>query len=376
MVQKGGNELDMSGSKPAYMYYLMTKSGQCSPTTSDTLDSGTGSDLETNSNHGNGTPPSIKTAVGKTIQKFTVHDAADRVKLAKRSISNNESYHTDSEESESSLSCDSLNSGESGRLKGNSVNGTIITSSISNNPFMVRSSVAQSKPTNANGGNSSNRIFTSDENNITKISFLPHSLLRDIRDRSANVSSIKLNGSDECDNTTTNAISRFQQINSSSNDNNNTNSNFNNNNNSNDRLNVEKFSAITLEDSNNSETKINRFPLKRSPFHRNDKKLSENKCYENDKYISFHINECVLDVIKEHPSKNTSSNEDDSFAGYRDIRAPSSASSAIRSSKGTIRGVKNRVRNGIATFLQMQQTNIKVSYYDALIDYMWLFIIA
>lgn len=338
MVQKGGNELEVN-SKPAYMYYLMTKSGQCSPTTSDTLDSGTGSDLETNSNHGNGTPPSI-TAVAKSIQKFTVHDAADRVKIAKRSISTNESYHTDSEESESSLSCDSLNSGELSRLKSISPNGSISTASIASNPFMVHSQLAQSKSSNGN------RIFTSDENNITKISFLPHSLLRDIRDHSANISSTKLNGSDECDSVATATVlaKSPQQTNG-------------------DRI-PEKHSAIQSMDKTSeitaTTTAFNRFALKKCSFGRNEKLLSEKKCYENDKYINFHINECVLDVIKENPIKD-SFNEDDTFAGYRDVCAPTTASSTIRSSKGTIRGVKNRVRNGIATFLQLHQTNVKVS---------------
>lgn len=335
MVQKGGNELEVN-SKPAYMYYLMTKSGQCSPTTSDTLDSGTGSDLETNSNHGNA-PPSI-TAVAKSIQKFTVHDTGDRVKLAKRTITTNDSYHTDSEESESSLSCDSLNSGESGRLKSNSPNGSIsTTSSVASNPFILHSQIPQPKL-------STGRIFTSDENNITKISFLPHSLLRDIRDRSANISSTKLNGSDEFDNVMApNAIARSQLQ-------------------SNIDKNTEKHSAIQSLDKQNSEVStnpiINRFPLRKCSFGQNEK-ISEKKCFENDKYINFHINEYVLDVIKENPSKDSNS-EDDTFAGFRDISAPPTASSTIRSSKGTIRGVKNRVRNGIATFLQMQQTNVKV----------------
>lgn len=341
MVQKSDNELEVN-SKPAYMYYLMTKSGQCSPTTSDTLDSGTGSDLETNSNHGNGTPPSI-TAVAKSIQKFTIHDPADRVKLPNRSVRTNENYHTDSEESESSLSCDSLNSGDSDRIKGNSPspNGSVATSAIASSPFLLQSQLVQSQNSM---GNSSNRIFTSDENNITKISFLPHSLLRDIRDRSAIPNTI-LNGIDEYDNATApNDIAKSQQK-------------------TNGDRNVEKRSAIKPMDKNSEVTAIKHYALKKCSFGRNDMVFSETKCYENDKYINFHINECVLDVIKENPSKDLIS-EDDTFAGYRDIRAPTAASTTIRSSKGTIRGVKNRVRNGIATFLQMHQTNVKVSPFN------------
>lgn len=88
---------------------------------------------------------------------------------------------------------------------------------------------------------------------------------------------------------------------------------------------------------------------------------SENRYnYENDKYISFHLNERVDNVKSHERDQFNRTKDDDSFAGYRDITA-SNVASTIRSSKGTIRGVKNRVRNGIATFLQMQQTNVKVS---------------
>jgi hypothetical protein len=79
-------------------------------------------------------------------------------------------------------------------------------------------------------------------------------------------------------------------------------------------------------------------------------------CYSDDSFYKFHINEHLgyeLDACK-----MTHDESDESFAGLRDLQ---SGTSTIRSAKGTIRGVKNRVRNGIATFLQMQQTTVKVS---------------
>lgn len=73
-----------------------------------------------------------------------------------------------------------------------------------------------------------------------------------------------------------------------------------------------------------------------------------------DEYI-FHINEHISNSMGE--CRLTHDESDESFAGFKDLK---SGTSTIRSNKGTIRGVKNRVRNGIVTFLQMQQTTVKV----------------
>lgn len=78
------------------------------------------------------------------------------------------------------------------------------------------------------------------------------------------------------------------------------------------------------------------------------------KFYSEDKFYKFHINENFeLDAF----SKMTHDESDDSFAGLKDLR---SGTSTIRSKNGTIRGIKNRVRSGISTFLQMQETTVKV----------------
>ncbi|XP_016942029.2 glutaredoxin domain-containing cysteine-rich protein CG12206 [Drosophila suzukii] len=90
--------------------------------------------------------------------------------------------------------------------------------------------------------------------------------------------------------------------------------------------------------------------------------------YEADGYYTFHVhehenfrsfgsnssNEYEAQAFPEEP-------QDEDFAGYRDVRTEGkrSGNSTIRSAKGTVRGVKNRVRNGVATFLQLQQPNVK-----------------
>lgn len=87
----------------------------------------------------------------------------------------------------------------------------------------------------------------------------------------------------------------------------------------------------------------------------NDKLLMN--FYNDDKFYKFHMNEHLASAL-DACNLMTHDESDENFAGLKDI---SSRTATIRSAKGTIRGVKNRVRNGIATFLQMQQTTVKVS---------------
>ncbi|XP_037726819.1 glutaredoxin domain-containing cysteine-rich protein CG12206 [Drosophila subpulchrella] len=90
--------------------------------------------------------------------------------------------------------------------------------------------------------------------------------------------------------------------------------------------------------------------------------------YEADGYYTFHVNE--HENFRSFGSNSSNDYEaqafpgepqDEDFAGYRDVRTEGkrSGNSTIRSAKGTVRGVKNRVRNGVATFLQLQQPNVK-----------------
>ncbi|XP_053678173.1 uncharacterized protein LOC128728571 [Anopheles nili] len=83
--------------------------------------------------------------------------------------------------------------------------------------------------------------------------------------------------------------------------------------------------------------------------------------FESDRFYKFHINERArVDGVEPGSSSPETTpsvvDDDESFAGLKDL---SNGTSTIRSNKGTVRGVKNRVRNGIATFLQMQQTGLK-----------------
>lgn len=386
MVQKESNgELD--DNKPAYMYYLMTKSGNCSPM-SDTLDSGTGSDLETPSNSSNSSSPSLNNAVANSIRKFS--DLSLKLPNGQQHRLKNrpsDLYNTDSEESESSLSCDSLNSSEVLRLKCNGKSVAMVSmqppategksttkTMINTSPFIIAThpSVTAPKlplsPPPPPPPSSDRHIFTSDENNITKINFLPHSLLRDIRDRSLTLSktinAVPIGGianSDDQEQDDDDAEAIDKLVNQTVMIKNPAN------------INKQAFSrsyqtsecqqSVThTQVANKSQTSNSRQNI--FSDEKNNKSVfsvrSSTKIYENDKYYKFHINETLSEEeVLEARAKQAIIREDDTFAGYRDIssRVPASA---IRSSKGTIRGVKNRVRNGIATFLQMHQTNVKV----------------
>lgn len=394
MVQKGINDLEVN-TKPAYMYYLASKSGQCSPT-SDTLDSGTGSDLEisTSNKHAYHLQSSLSNAVTKSMRKFNdlSLDVPNNQQRRLKSRSSNDSYNTDSEESESSLSCDSLNSAEIHQLKNSSSTTTAI---IRHAPF-GESAAHITNTICVVEGDDEGTVYTSDENNVTKINFLPHSLLRDIRDRSTIINSIKnpshsntfITHIDDSnnngvahqndDNNLIMVSNRNQQFIDNVSDKPSANVNY-----TNEPFNLHPERRNNVANNNNNNTHNNNtnkecdrlfFQLNASKsatdqFERFVQNENKKSIYENDKYINFHLNECVANNnINESTSVNAAaaaaaeSVKDDSFAGFRDVRQQQMAST-IRSSKGTIRGVKNRVRNGIATFLQMQQTNVKVNYY-------------
>ncbi|KMQ96385.1 glutaredoxin domain-containing cysteine-rich protein [Lasius niger] len=74
--------------------------------------------------------------------------------------------------------------------------------------------------------------------------------------------------------------------------------------------------------------------------------------YEDDRYYNFHVNE-LRDNNKNSNGEHGVAENDESFAGYK-----IHDKEAIRSAKGTVRGVKNRVRAGIATFLQSPTSKV------------------
>ncbi|XP_017475710.1 PREDICTED: probable serine/threonine-protein kinase DDB_G0282963, partial [Rhagoletis zephyria] len=384
---------ELNVSHPSYLYYVMS-SGQFSPC--DTLDSGTGSDLESNGNLTPGTPSpqsklqstleklnaaancSSQKGLDGTAPKMELHLKATKIRLngsVKKSAldssnSVNSKSHTngdharagsftDSEESESSsLSCDSLHSTE----------------------FIRQSSVSPTTQKACGNAATAARVKMLG-------AFLPDSLLRDIRDRKFPTNDFEAkygdggssgsgggggggsagsaDGGSDVDadaHTTTlpNALNEPDYINIEHvkflKERNSNNIGINNTHHNKRASLPNKTFILNAENGTFVDTKMNSMPRK----------------YEADKYYDFHVKEHEnfrsfdigaaanlggddLESLSEYETKSL---HDDAFAGYKDIRC-GSATSTIRSSKGTVRGVKNRVRNGIATFLQLQQSNVK-----------------
>lgn len=86
-----------------------------------------------------------------------------------------------------------------------------------------------------------------------------------------------------------------------------------------------------------------------------EEQKNESMTIDPDMFYKFHLNEKNEEkdnvVVKQVIDNET-------FAGYRDLLGD--GASTIRSAKGTVRGVKNRVRAGIATFLQINNNVGKV----------------
>ncbi|KAM7350134.1 uncharacterized protein ACRADG_008797 [Cochliomyia hominivorax] len=353
----GSTVTELNVSNPNnYLYYMMS-SGQFSPC--DTLDSGTGSDLESNGQQQQSSPnlqlkkssnssaaSTASTTSSKSMAPLELHLKTTKIRVA--STSNSNSF-TDSEESEaSSLSCDSLHSNEFLRQS-------------STSPIQMKSS-SSSATTPSNG---SKRLQT----------LLPDSLLREIKNLKFSSNDYEAENEEEDDilptlKTDHKKSELYDTLDSK------------------DYIKSHEFMQSRKNLNNlpsNISSSLKRASLPSKTFVLNtedgtfiDTKMnSMPRTYEADKYYNFHVNE--HDNFRSFGNNGmgsgmngngdggdslsisdyeTKSLHDDVFAGYRDLRCGSNTST-IRSSKGTVRGVKNRVRNGIATFLQLQQPNIK-----------------
>lgn len=109
----------------------------------------------------------------------------------------------------------------------------------------------------------------------------------------------------------------------------------------------ERVEKLVINNSSDpQDTKLSKMKFKRKEIH-----------YEDDHYYKFHLNE--MNFESDGTNKNQYNEEDDYFAGYKNLDGMTgSATSTIKSSKGTVRGVKNRVRAGIATFLTTSTTKV------------------
>ncbi|XP_013191366.1 glutaredoxin domain-containing cysteine-rich protein CG31559 isoform X2 [Amyelois transitella] len=321
------------------MTNMVMSSGQCSP--SDTLDSGTCSDLD-------GTPPPLPK---KKTLKSSNKKAVSVTMISSRNGSSQS--EVDFEDNDSNISCDSLNSSE--------LNGSVHADESHIEYAMKKEKKQVVEPPIAPEMPPMVSFTKTTKDN----SFLPQGLLQDIRDRSAKLSTIETESEEHEAN---------QNIN--------------------ENANISKESAqltsFRLVSQLNSGTKKNdgieslpanscKTPLiSESTYEerKNQDKIKQEKmCYsshyfDTDKFYDFHLNEKQFDEQAPVKSVSVSAKRDcdgsevEYFAGIKDYKNEE-APSTIRSSKGTIRGVKNRVRAGIATFLQMQSTTKSYKEKDA-----------
>ncbi|KAG8257243.1 Glutaredoxin domain-containing cysteine-rich protein 1 [Homalodisca vitripennis] len=243
---------EMRGGSPYYFY----TSGQSSP--SDTLDSGTCSDLD------GSTPPPLpkKTAVTVTVNRVN-HQRGGSLTSSGAEV-----------ESDDEISCDSLNSSElDGSTEGKQEEAAI-------EPVIQGDS----------------RIFQTTE-----------PVVEDITERTSEVSLTETG---------------------------------------------EKHKILTKKVSNESNTSRNSVVEERT--YEDRKKIPDAPILDPDSYYKFHLNENRFEP--EVPSARQ--DDEDLFAGCKGYQEGDPAAATIRSSRGTIRGVKNRVRAGIATFLQMHSTKL------------------
>nr|AVD29950.1 glutaredoxin domain-containing cysteine-rich protein [Helicoverpa armigera] len=318
------------------MTNMVMSSGQCSP--SDTLDSGTCSDLD-------GTPPPLPKK--KTSKSSSIKKAVSVTLISSRNGSNQS--EVDFEDNDSNISCDSLNSSE-----------------LNVSVHADESHSEYSKKEKKQSAESPDAPETVAKANNKDSSFLPQGLLQDIRDRSAKLNTVE---------TESEAKPELHEE---------------ANHNINDDANISKESAqltsfrlvyqFNSECKNTTEslpaTLCSKTPLisestyeerKQQDKMKQEQLIYSSHYFDTDKYYDFHLNEKQFDDVKSVSvgSKSESEvSELEYFAGVKDYKNEEMPST-IKSSKGTIRGVRNRVRAGIATFLQIQNTTKSYKEKDA-----------
>lgn len=345
-TQENFSNLKTERNNPYFFYSafppqnMVITSGQCSP--SDTLDSGTCSDLDS-------TPPPLPK---KKSVSVTVIGAQH-----KRTNSLGESDKNDSD-IESNISCDSLNSSELNEISNVSTKSSSPILSIndvskssspifSENDVSTKSSspilcitpspVMNGKPImsiefqkfalgefmetmvpHVPEGKNGERDLETKENGFSS------SLLKDIQSLTLKLTKTEdVNVSNGFSEQTVEETKVHMQL--------------------------QRSSSSLVDESTYEERQIE----KQNELNKNS--ISVSNFYEADKFYKFHLNENIYEDAKPEVPKS----EDELFAGYKDILSEQGAT--IKSAKGTVRGVKNRVRAGIATFLQIN-TTAKVSF--------------
>ncbi|XP_063992579.1 uncharacterized protein LOC135170559 [Diachasmimorpha longicaudata] len=325
MVQK--DEMNRScfyyGSFQNGISTMVMSSGQCSP--SDTLDSGTCSDLD-------GTPPPLpkkKNSSTVLLGGATAHKRTGSLTSSGADI--------DSDDNESNISCDSLNSGElSARVNGHPVNGR--GRGVVKDPSLEKNIVSDEMVKRDLEGTAGEleRICLNNNNDEVNKNY----------DRENNESEVIVN--EKSSDGELYGLSPSQSGTSSLSKSSSTPRVRSPNPLGNGRQHASTSPVVeecTYEERKREQDRIQMENAAAEHYANYKRDCGSKYVYEDDRFYKFHVNE--LEGDQEVRNGKEEGEGDEYFAGFKILDRE-----AIRSAKGTVRGVKNRVRAGIATFLQ------------------------
>jgi hypothetical protein len=334
---------------------MVISSGQSSP--SDTLDSGTCSDLD------GSTPPPLPKKKSVTATTATVTVTVNGGGHRRTGSLTSSGAEVDSDDEGSNISCDSLNSSE---LNGESP----VVEDVRNNIKCIHET---SKVNSRKEGEATEKMVkpptppTPPRSNILPVEHsLPQGLLQDIRAHTAKLTLVPSPCSTLARKTRTWAdelSSKSKQHTELKNGKYLHNTKLNGS--------AHKYQDIspvsTLSTSSHDQSK--RSVVEEKTYEERQKETTDKQqassskivyngeFFDTDRFYTFHLNEHSKDPVKGKDIEN-----EETFAGYKDLLQGRESSSTIRSAKGTVRGVKNRVRAGIATFLQLHDTKVGHEY--------------
>ncbi|CAL7945209.1 unnamed protein product [Xylocopa violacea] len=319
-------------SYPSQLNGMVMSSGQCSP--SDTLDSGTCSDLD-------GTPPPLP----KKKNASTVILASDQHNRTGSLTSSG--AEVDSDDNESNISCDSLNGRElNDRIVNGGINGNRVEADRASldlqeqlEDHRLRNRVNREKYRGSNDTILSlNRLDLSNDHQErtnkepTGIVATPEANSNSCPARASPSVSPAPSGTSSLSKASSTPRIRSPELGTEQNG----------------RLASPMVKECTYEERKQEQERLEQESNAGDIDTSVNPVTGKKYLYECDRFYKFHINE-----LKGN-NKDTSrgvvlgdNDTDECFAGYKILDKE-----AIRSAKGTVRGVKNRVRAGIATFLQ------------------------
>ncbi|KOC66211.1 Glutaredoxin domain-containing cysteine-rich protein [Habropoda laboriosa] len=322
-------------SYPSQLNGMVMSSGQCSP--SDTLDSGTCSDLD-------GTPPPLpkKKNASTVILASEQHNRTGSLTSSGAEV--------DSDDNESNISCDSLNGRElSERIVEGGISGNDVETDRASLDYQEHSENRRLE--NGMGQQQTYHRSTNDAtSNVNRLDLSNEQDERSSKEYTPVASSPEVdsssssNGASPSVSPSPSGISSLSKASSTPRirspdpiaE-------------QNGRLSSPVIKECTYEERKQEQERLEQESMVHYVDNNVNPVTGKKYVYEYDRFFKFHLNELKADN-KDSNNRGVvlgDKESDECFAGYKILDKE-----AIRSAKGTVRGVKNRVRAGIATFLQ------------------------